>query len=198
MPKANKFSTLKQEADIYLSQGLHQEAIELIGRFLSDNPNLGQHTISALEKWINLIQSTIYSSYRDEKELLSEVEISLLKKGWYDSATDDERLTSAGALLKLGYYHHALDEYQRLLAKRCMNAAVFKGAAMCLVHLHQPEKFAAAVDGFAKIIFNTQKNRHACIVNIARCLGSDRYPRHFSVLFNHLAKISLGSDPPRL
>jgi tetratricopeptide (TPR) repeat protein len=192
MSKNIELAALKHEADIYLSHGLHHEAIALIARFVSKNAHLGSHTISALEKWMGLIMSTKPSEHLNEKELISEVEISLLKKGWDARAKEGEHLTSAGVLAELGYYQHALEEYQRLLAKRCMKAAVFKGAAECMVHLHEPDQFAAAVDRFANEVFKDPRNRHACIVNIARALGSEQYPRYFSALFNHLANISWG------
>jgi tetratricopeptide (TPR) repeat protein len=194
MPKADKLAALMHEADIYLTQGLHQDAIALIKKFISDNAKIGADNISALEKSIKLIKSTQYSKWRNENELVTEVEISLLKKGWNHSATDDERLTSAGVLFDLGHYRHALEEYRRLLVKRCMNTAAFKGAALCLAHLHKPDNFATAVDRFAKEIFTDPNNCHALVVTFARLLGSNQYPRHFAALFNHLANISWDSD----
>jgi hypothetical protein len=122
------------------------------------------------------------------------VEITLIKKGWKGHATDEERLASAQALVHMGLYNDALEEYRQLLKNRFLTAAVMRGVAICLVNLVRPKHFTVVLDYFAAEIFKHPRNRKALKVIIAKAIDSKQYPRHFSALCCYLSKTNMDSS----
>lgn len=77
-----RIAQIKQEAETYLSHGLHQEALAVYKRFLSTTPDLSPTLKTAISESIRRIRFGAQGKDRDEAELISKVEIALIKKGW--------------------------------------------------------------------------------------------------------------------
>jgi tetratricopeptide (TPR) repeat protein len=194
MPKMFKIAQIEHEAETYLSQGLHQEALAVYKKFLSNARDLHPALKTAINESIRRIRSAAQGHDRDEAERISEAEIALIKKGWRSHVSDVERLASAQALVKIGFFQLALDEYRRLLKKRYITDAVIKGVALCLVNLVRSKRFTAVVDHFVAEIFKHPRNRKVLKLAIARKIDSKQYPRHFSALCYHLSELNRYSN----
>ncbi len=184
---------VKHEAETYLSQGLHQEALVVFEKFLAEARDLQPSVKSDILQSIYRIRSDARKGHQDEAELMSDVEIILIKKGWQGQATDEERLASAQTLLGLHLYQFALEEYRRLLKRRFISVTVIRGVALCLVNLVRPKQFKSVVEHFAEEIFKHPHNRRALILGIAKQIDSKYYPRHFSALSRHISRTNLES-----
>jgi tetratricopeptide (TPR) repeat protein len=189
-----RIAQVKHEAETYLSQGLHQEAVAVYERFLANARDLDPIYKTAIIESIRRIKSDDRNQVPDEADLLSEVEITLIKKGWQSHATVDDRLASAQTLLDMGLYEYALEEYRQLLKKRYLTKSVMRGVALCLVNLVRPNRFSVVVDHFVREIFKHPRNRKALRLVIAKHIDTKKYRRHFSALCCHLSKVSLDPD----
>lgn len=189
-----RIAQIKHEAETYLSQGLHQEALTVYEKFLANNRDLDPTFKTAITKSIHHIRSAARNHDQDEVELVSEVEITLIKKGWKGHDTVEEQLACAQALVNMGLYKYALEEYRLLLKKRFLTASVMRGVALCLVNLVQPQHFTVVVDHFVSEIFKHPRNRKALKVVIAKYIDSQQYQRHFSALRCHLSTVGLELD----
>jgi tetratricopeptide (TPR) repeat protein len=194
MPKMLKIAQIKLEAETYLAQGLHKEALAVYKKFLSNARDLHPTLHAAIDESIRRIRSATRGQDRDEAELLSKVEIALIKKGWRGHVSDEERLASAQALLEIGFFQFALEEYRRLLLNRYITDAVIKGVALCLVNLVRSNRFTAAVDRFVGEIFKHPRNRKLFKLAIAKRIDSKQYPRHFSALCYHISDFNRYAD----
>lgn len=190
MPNRLKLAQIKHEAETYLSQGLHKEALAVYEKFLSNTKDLHPTLKTAISESIHRIRSAAQGHDRDEAELISEVEIALIKMGWKSHVSDEERLASAQALLNIGFFQFALDEYRRLLKKRYITDAVIKGVALCLVNLVRSRRFTVVVDHFVGEIFKHPRNRKVLKLAIAKRIDSKQYPRHFSALCYHISELN--------
>ena len=193
MAEMTEIAQIKHEAETYLSQGLHQEALAVYERFLADSRDLHPALKTDIIESMHRIRSAARREYRDEAERMTDVEITLIRKGWRGHATNEERLASARALVNMGLYKDGLEEYRRLLERRFITAAVIRGIAQCLVNLVRPQHFTAVVDHFAGGIYKHPRNRKALKVAIAKAIDSKLYPRYFSALCYHLSRVNQDS-----
>ena len=182
MAEMTEIAQIKHEAETYLSQGLHQEALAVYERFLADSRDLHPALKTDIIESMHRIRSAARREYRDEAERMTDVEITLIRKGWRGQA-----------LVNMGLYKYALEEYRRLLERRFITAAVIRGIAQCLVNLVRPQHFTAVVDHFAGGIYKHPRNRKALKVAIAKAIDSKLYPRYFSALCYHLSRVNQDS-----
>jgi tetratricopeptide (TPR) repeat protein len=194
MPNMSRINQIRHEAETYLSHGLHQEALAVYEKFLSSTRQLHPSLKTAIKESIRNIRSAARGHDRNEAELISEVEIALIRKGWKSHVSNEERLASAQALLDIGFYQFALEEYRRLLKKRYITDAVILGSALCLVNLVQSKRFTVVVDHFVGEIFKHPRNRKALKLAIAKKIDSKQYQRHFSALCYHISELNLYSE----
>ena len=190
MPNMLEIVQIKLEAETYLSQGLHKEALAVYEKFISNTRDLHPTLKAAINESIHRIQSASQSRDRDEAALISKVEIALIKKGWRSHVSNKERLASAQALLDIGFFQFALEEYRRLLFKRYITDAVVNGVALCLVNLVRSKRFTAVVDHFVGEVFKHPRNRKLFKLAIAKKIDSKQYPRHFSALCYHISEFN--------
>lgn len=194
MSSVFRIAQVKHEAETYLSQGLHQEALGVYERFLANARDLDPTYKTAILESIRRIRSAARNHDPDEAELISKVEITLIRKGWQGHATVKDRLASAQAWVNMGLYQYAFEEYRLLLKKRVLTTTVIRGAALCLVNLVPPDRFSAAVDRFVSEILKNPRNRKALKRIIAKQIDSKQYQRHFSALRCQISKVSLDSN----
>ena len=194
MPNRFGIAQIEHEAETYFSQGLHREALAVYKKFLSNTGDLHPALKTAIYESIRRIRATAHSHDRDEADLISKVEIALIKEGWKSHVSDEERLASTQALLDIGFYQFALEEYRRLLKKRYITDDVIMGVALCLVNLVRSKHFTAVVDHFVGEIFKHPRNRKLFKLAIARKIDSKQYPRHFSALCYHISELNRHTD----
>jgi tetratricopeptide (TPR) repeat protein len=188
MAGAHRIAQIRYEAEIYHDQGLHKEALAIYDRFLSNTKEIHPALEASIRESMRRIRSFAQDNEQQEHLLMSDIEITVIKKGWNSRTTVDDCVTSARALTDLNHYDYALEEYRRLLVKKCLTTATIAGATLCLVNLNPSAQFAHAVDLFAKDIFNSPKNRLAFKLLILKNIDSEKYPMHLSALYNHFIK----------
>ncbi len=181
-------AALKQEAELYISQGLYREAYELYGRFLNQVTTFNPELRRSLEAARQQIKARLDTFQDDENHLLSDLAIKRIKKGWRGASSHKEVLVSTRALRDLGLYGAALVEYRNLLKKKYMTAEVAQGVTDCLVHLIQPFQIPRAIDRFVRGIIKFPKNILMFKILIAKKLDVERYPHHFKALYLHLTQ----------
>ena len=191
-----EIAQIRHEAETYLSQGLHQEALAVYEKFLSSARDLPPTLRTAIIESMRRISSAARRHDRDETEHFTDLEITLIRKGWKGHVTNEERLASAHALINIGLYRYGLEEYHRLLRRRFITTTVIRDVALCLVKLVRPRHFTAVVDHFAGETFKHPRNRKALKLAIAKAIDSKLYPRHFSALCYHLSRVNLDSLKP--
>lgn len=128
-----------QEAEIYHSQGLFEEALGLYEKILKDFPDLGAENHQAVSAAMEKLQTSIDECCQDDDTLTAE-DISLIKTAWEDSGSPDEVLDTASAFMELGLYREALDEYQKLVGMDFPLEQIFDNIAECLFNLHSPSR----------------------------------------------------------
>lgn len=188
MAGAYAIAEIRHEAEIYHDQGLHKEALAVYDRFLSKAKEIHPALETSIKESMRRIRSVAQDNEQQENLLMSDIEITVIKRGWNSHATVSECVTSARALTDLGRYDYALEEYRRLLIKKCLTTATIAGTTLCLVHLNPSVQFAHAVDLFAKGIFSSCRNRVAFKLLILKNIDSENFPMHLSALYNHLIK----------
>lgn len=188
MACAFMLAAMRHEAETYFAQGLHQEAIAVYDRLLLNSDELHPSVKTKIHRAINRIQSAAIERNMDEEELLCEVDIRRIKKGWACQASVNDLTVSAEALIDLGRFESALEEYRSLLMRGRRIHAAIKGAAKCLVQLIGSDRFGNAVDLFAKGLFQRPQNRVALKLQIAKHIDPHQYPRHFSALYKNLTE----------
>jgi hypothetical protein len=191
MADTPEIAQIKHEAETYLSQGLHQEALAVYENFLANARNLHPALQIAVRESIRRIRSAPRHDDWNEAELITDIEITLIRKGWRAHATNEERLASARALVNMGLFKDGLKEYRRLLERKFITATVVRGVTLCLVKLVRPQHFTAVVDHFVGETFKRPRNRKALKLAIAKAIDSQLYPRHFAALCYHLSRVNL-------
>lgn len=189
MSHAFRIASIKHEAEVYLSQGLHEEALSVYNKFITENKDIQPAMKSTIKEFMRLIESDALKADRDENELLSEIEITWIKKGWENDSSPKDRLTSANVFLNLGLYADAFEEYRQLLEDGCLTSGVFEGTAQCIAHLTYPNHIVIVVDQLARSIFNSAKNQKAFKLIIANKINAKEHTRHLLALKHHIAEL---------
>lgn len=122
------------------------------------------------------------------------MEISLSQNNRNEHTTVKDCLVSARALADLDCHELALEKYRILLKNKVLTSEVMSGVAQCLVNIVRPKHIAAVVDHFASDVFTHPRNRKALKFSIVKRISSEKYPRHFSALSNHLVRINWESN----
>ena len=137
-----------QEAEIYHSQGLFEEALGLYEKILQDFPSIGPENHQTVSEAIEKLQSSIDECCQDDDALSAE-DISIIKTAWEDSGSPDEVLDTASAFMELGLNKEALDEYQKLLSMDFPVEQILGYISECLFALHSPSR---VIDQIEKIL----------------------------------------------
>lgn len=189
MAGAYGIAEIRHEAEIYHGQGLHKEALAVYNRFLSKAKAIHPALETSIKESMRRIRSVARDNEQQESLLMSDMEITVIQRGWDSHATVGECVASARALADLGHHDYALEEYRRLLIKKCLTTATIAGTTLCLVHLNPSLQFPHAVDLFARGIFSSSKNRLALKLLILKNIDSEKHPMHLSALYHHLIQV---------
>ncbi|MFC1567451.1 ATPase, T2SS/T4P/T4SS family [Thermodesulfobacteriota bacterium] len=139
-----------KEAEMYSTQGLHSEALEIYEEILTDFPELDPDTRSAIAEKIDLIKKEIDELEQEDPEISTE-DLSLLKKSWVTEEGESvlEILDSASALKELGLFKEAVDELKKLFDHDYPTAKIIPELSECLFEIHSPSR---VIDQIEKII----------------------------------------------
>lgn len=186
MTSSFKISTIKQEAETYLSHGLYKEALNVYKTFLAKAKELDPTLRKIVDESIDRIKSAAISHNCEKDVAMSDTVVSLAKHASKKKAPAKDRLAKAQLFIDAGSYERALNEYYRLLKNNYLTSAVIKGVALCLVHLVQPKQIAGVVDRLSTDLFQHPQNRQTFKRSISNKINQDQYPQHFSALTRNL------------
>jgi len=138
------FSTSINEAEVYKSMGLLEEAMGVYRRLLADSEALGPEEEQAIREKLEEIQKDLEDQEERGEEGVSKEEITVIKESL--SAQDNVQtiLDAAFAFKELGLYEEAVGEYTRLFGMDYPGEKVIPEIAKCLMKLHSPEKASEA------------------------------------------------------
>lgn len=187
-------ATIQHEAETYHAQGLHQEALEVYNHFLVNAKGIKPALRSAIEAAKMRIDASVSADDQDENSRITTAEITRIKRSWAQNATPDDLAVSAKALMKLGRYSHALEEYRRLLIEGSRTGTAIRGITACLLRQISPENFVEAVTIFANGALKTSTNRITLKLLIAYQIDAHCHIEQFSRLYHHLTQINPVSD----
>jgi hypothetical protein len=142
---------IRKEADIYRSQGLNREARDLYNHLLSSSSNIDAGTEAAIRTQIEQIRKAENEhSTQDERRKLSVELLAILKSGWGNTPTESDILVCAHALMELGCFAEALNEFKQLLQQGTDLESVIEPVGVCLAQLFVPGMLADAIDRLAR------------------------------------------------
>ena len=187
-------AAIRYEAETYRAQGLHQEALAVYDRFLANAQRIEPALRATIEEAKAQIVASTNIHDRNEDSRISDIEITCVKQSWNRDASANDLAVSAKALMDIGRYGHALEEYRYLLLKGSRNATAVRGLTACLLELISPEHFVDAVTILAKGVFSNPKKRVLLNLLIASYIDAHSHPKHLSSLYHHLTRIGPVSE----
>ena len=179
---------IRKEADIYLEQGLHVEALDLFRKFLSSSPKISPIIRATVEEKIRQIEAEL-QGYPPETHLqLSQEHVAIIRQGWHENASADDIMVCAKTLHAMGFYKDALLEFKKLIQKRSSLHRIIGPIAECLAHLHEPDGVVDAADSLVTDMFPDAKGLFSFKLSIAEHLVKGKYVDHAAALGRHLAE----------
>ena len=137
-----------KEAEIYRSQGLLTESLEMYEKILSVPAKIDPNTQNTITKKIHQLKKEIEHIKQDDPSISSQ-DISLLKKTWVTRESADDILISVASFKELGLIKEAVEEYKKLFKLDYPTAEIIPKMAECLFEIHSPSK---VIDQIEKII----------------------------------------------
>ncbi len=135
-----------KEAEIYRSQGLLTESLEMYEKILSVSAKIDPNTQNAITKKIHQLKKEI--EHQDDPSISSQ-DISLLRETWVTRESADDILISVASFKELGLIKEAVEEYKKLFKLDYPTAEIIPKMAECLFEIHSPSK---VIDQIEKII----------------------------------------------
>ena len=104
-----------REAEMYYSQGLYAEALEIYDGILSDTPDLDSDMQAVISEKIDLITKEFTELDQKDPEISAHA-LSLLRKSWITEEGESvpEILDSASAFKELGLFKDAVEEIKSI------------------------------------------------------------------------------------
>lgn len=137
-----------KEAEIYRSQGLLTESLEMYEKILSVSAKIDPNTQNTITKKIHQLKKELEHREQDDPSISSQ-DISLLKKTWVTRESADDILISVASFKELGLIKEAVEEYKKLFNLDYPTAEIIPKIAECLFEIHSPSK---VIDQTEKII----------------------------------------------
>ena len=179
----------KKEAETYQSQGLHREAVALYNDLLNSESNMDPAIKKAIQSQIQGIHKEMQSSDHKRRPLTAK-EITTIRDGWGDKASETDILVCAQAFSQIGAGSEALKELRSLFQKKEKVKRIYLSAAAdCFVNLFKPRDLPIALDKFAQEISKTQKTIWAFQLTIADQMKIKHHIDHATAIYRHLQKI---------
>jgi hypothetical protein len=178
---------IRREADTYRSQGLSKEARDLYKNLLASSPHIVPDIKAAVESQLQQIELEIGCAAPEERQALSDEQITIIRQGWGEHATLEDIVTCATSFYQMGRYGDALEEIKKLGPKGYAPKRATGPIAACLVQLHGPEALPAAVDQLASELFREAGEILSFQLAIADKLHKRGRRDHCRLLLRHVA-----------
>ena len=181
---------IRREADAYLAQGLHEEALALFKKSIRSDLKLPSDVRTAIEEQIQCIEAEMAGTASEGEEELSEGQIAVIKEGWRGEASVEDLAVSAHALHAMGCYSNALEEFATLIQRGYSAHRLLNPMAACLVRLNPPQDILETVDRLAAGLFPDPKSNFAFKLSLAEEMIKGRFNEHAHALSLHLVQYS--------
>lgn len=179
---------IRKEADTYRSQGLSKEARDLYKNLLASSPHIFPDIKAAIEGQLQQIELEIGCAAPEERQALSDEQITIIKQGWGEHATIEDIVTCAKSFYQMGRYGDALEELKNLGLKGYAPKLATGPIATCLVQLHRPEALPAAVDQLASELFRDSGEILSFQLAIAEKIHKHGRRDHCRLLLRHVER----------
>lgn len=133
-------STSINEAEVYKSMGLYEEAMNVYRRLLTDRQALRPEEEQTIKQKLEEIRKELEDQSDISDEDVSKVEITPIKQSLSAQENAQTILDAAFAFKELGLYEEAVNEYKRLIAMGYPSKKIIPEMAKCLMKLHSPKK----------------------------------------------------------
>ena len=134
-----------KEAEIYRSQGLHEESLLLFQGIMADTPDLGPEIREKIDTAISSLKSEIEELTGEDPQLTSE-DISLIQESLAVEDNVHEIVDGASAFMELGLFKEAADEYKKLFDHEYPIAEILPQLAECLFKSHPPSQIPERIN----------------------------------------------------
>jgi tetratricopeptide (TPR) repeat protein len=179
---------IKKEAEAYLDQGLHQEAIQLYDQLLASSPRIDPAIKSALQSQLEVIRQAKQETDSRRDNALTAADIIRIREGWGSQATETDILVCAQAFCQIGDFREALEEFRKLLFKSGLKRSYLQAMADCLVRSHAPAQVAPALQDQARELSAGHPKRTLAIQLImADHIASSPFSEHALAVYDDLA-----------
>jgi tetratricopeptide (TPR) repeat protein len=178
---------IRKQADIYRSQGLHQEARELYSKFSACSTQIDPNTKVIIEKQLQLIDLEMSCVDTAAPQELSGDEIEIIKKGWGEAASGVDILVCAQAFMDIGRYGDALKEFKTLILNGSDHKHLVYSITECFLQLFNAQGLPSEADQYAKSIFEDSDAILKLQIAIAVQLLKRSKLDHALELYRHLS-----------
>jgi type II secretory ATPase GspE/PulE/Tfp pilus assembly ATPase PilB-like protein/tetratricopeptide (TPR) repeat protein len=137
-----------KEAEVYRSQGLFAESLQIYQSILSDFNDIEPTIRKNIAEKITLLQQQI-SEIEQDDPMLSTQDITLLKETWTPDENVEEIVSSACSFKELGLCKNAAEEYIRLFDYEYPLGDIMPDLVECLFEIHSPSKVIEQVANIA-------------------------------------------------
>jgi len=130
-----------KEAELYSSQGLYAEALEIYDVILSGTPELDSDMQAVISEKIDLLKKEFAELDQEDPEISSDT-LSILRTSWVTEEGENvlEILDSASAFKELGLFKEAAEEIKKLFDHDYPTAKIVPELAECLFEIHSPSR----------------------------------------------------------
>jgi type II secretory ATPase GspE/PulE/Tfp pilus assembly ATPase PilB-like protein len=137
-----------KEAEIYESQGLLAESLQILEELLADYPEIDTEVKNTITEKIQFLTGEI-DEFEKKKLLHATEDPSVLDETLSTEEEIEEIINSASSFEELGLFKEAIEEYKKLFAHDYPIAETTSKLTGCLFELHSPSK---VIDQIEKIV----------------------------------------------
>jgi len=139
-----------KEAEVYNSQGLYAESLEIYNGILSGTPGLAPDMQAVISERIDLLKKEFEELDKEDPKISSD-DLTILRKSWVTEEGENvlEILDSASAFKQLGLFKEAVEEIKKLFDHDYPTAKIVPELTECLFEIHSPSR---VIDQTEKII----------------------------------------------
>ncbi len=133
-------STRINEAEVYKSMGLLEEAMGVYQKLLADPAALAPEEQESIKEKLEELRKELDTQEDGDQEGVSQEEITAIKESLSAQENVQTILDGAFAFKELGLYEEAVGEYTRLFRMDYPAEKLIPEIAKCLMKLHPPQK----------------------------------------------------------
>jgi len=139
-------SNRMNEAKVYHSMGLYDEARDVYRRILTEHPELPSHMNARIHEKLDAIEAEITERNDSDSQSLSPEDISFVRKQLPGGKEGDASPIRAKAFMETGQYQDALDEFRKLFGTPVPLDKFLSDIVECMIQLHGPSEAPAQIE----------------------------------------------------